>query len=95
VLRHRIAADEGSDVDSIIADLRSRLDRTNLPFANRALVTAEVAAVLCQFVDDGRKLAAHGSQFRASREIKGDGYAIQIGFTPLAAKGWLSRLLGR
>jgi hypothetical protein len=95
VFRYRIAADENASVDALIADLRSRLDRTTVSPPLRALAIAEANSVLRQFVDNGRKLSALGSQFRASRDIKGDGYIIRIAYVPAASKGWLSKLLGR
>jgi hypothetical protein len=95
VFRHRIAADENASVDALIADLRSRLDRTTVSPPLRALAIAETNSVLRQFVDNGRKLSSLGSQFQASRDIKGDGYAIHIAYAPAASKGWLPKLLGR
>lgn len=95
MFRHRIAADENTDVDALVADLRLRLDRTQLPPERRALALAEATAVLSEFVVNGRKLAALGSRFSASRVISGEGYAVTLAFSPGASKGWLSRLLGR
>jgi hypothetical protein len=95
VFRHRIRADESASVDALIADLRLRLDQTTVSPPLRALAIAEADTVLRQFVDNGRKLSSLGSRFQASRDIKGDGYAIHIAFAPVASKGWLSRLLGR
>jgi hypothetical protein len=95
VFRHRIAADENASVDALIADLRSRLDQTTVSPPLRSLALAEANAVLREFVDNGRKLSSLGSQFQASRDIKGDGYAIHIAYAPAATKGWLSKLLGR
>lgn len=95
MFRYRVTADENTSVDAVIGDVRSRLDRSDLPESARALALAEVSAIAAQFVADGRKLSALGSQFRASRDITGDGYAIQITYAPAAAKGWLARLMGR
>jgi hypothetical protein len=95
VFRHQIAADENASVDALIADLRSRLDRTTVSPPLRVLAITEANSVLRQFVDNGRKLSALGSQFQASRDIRGDGYAIHIAYAPAASKGWLSKLLGR
>ena len=95
MFRHRIAVDEGSGVDTAIADLRSKLDRSDVDISARALAVAESELVLRSFVENGQKLASHGSQFQATRELKGAGYSIKIEFAPRASKGWIARLLGR
>ena len=94
MFRYKIAADEKSDVNALLADLRSRLDRTQIAPERRALVLAECDAVLKEFVANGRKLAALGSQFSASRQINGEDYSVAIAFSPKASKTWLSRLMG-
>lgn len=95
MLRERIALDEKSDADALLAALQAQLNAARLDAPIRALITAEVRAIVTQFLADGRKLSALGSQFNARREINGDGYSISIAFRPQASKGWLSRLLGR
>lgn len=95
MFRYRIVADERTSVDEALLMLRTTLDRSSVSESARALAITEVSAVLGQFVADGRKLAAAGSQLRASRDVSGDGYLIHVAYMPAAAKSWLTRLLGR
>jgi hypothetical protein len=95
VFRHRIAASKDSSVDDLARDLRVRLDGSKLSPAARALAATEAETVLRSFVDNGRKLAALGSQFEASRDVRGDGYSIHIAYGSRRPGGLLMRLLGR
>lgn len=95
MFRDRIVLNERSDVESLLAGLEGRLEGSRLDPATRALATAEARAIAGQFVSDGRRLAALGSQFNARREMKGAGYSIDISFRPQASRGWLAKLLGR
>ena len=95
MFRHRVVADENTDIDAMLSDVRARLNQSELSETARAFAMAEVAPVLARFVTDGRKLSQHGSQFRASHDVTGDGYAIKVTYAPAVARGWLDRLLGR
>lgn len=95
MFRHRIEADENTQVDAIVADLKTRMDRANIDAASAAYAVAAVEQVLKQFISSGQKLTAIGSQFRGNREVDGPGYKISVAFAPKKAKSFWSRLLGR
>lgn len=88
-------ADESTDAETALADLRDRLERSLVQPERRALVLAEARAVLTEFVANGRKLSALGSQFSATREIKGVEYTVAVAYAPRSSKSWFARLLGR
>lgn len=94
MFRHRIAASQDSRVDELIRELRLRLESSALSGSSRILVAGEVEAVLRSFVDNGRRLAAMGSQFEASRDLNGDGYSVHIAYNPRRSIGLLARLFG-
>lgn len=91
MFRYRITAGKESDVEQLLTDLRARLHASRLSAPSRALAAAEAEAVLRSFVDNGLKLAASGGNFEASRDIKGQGYAIHIAYSP-HSRSFLRRL---
>lgn len=95
MFRYRVTANENTSVEAVIGDVRSRLDQSDLTESARALALAEVSAIAAQFIANGRKLSGLGSQFRASRDITGEGFSIRVAYAPASSKGWLMRLLGR
>lgn len=92
---HRIEADENTNIEATISDLQIKLNRSDTDPATHALAIAEVTAILSQFVESGRKLAAMGSQFQGTRTIAGSGYRIVLSYAPAKSKSIWQRLLGR
>lgn len=93
MLRRTISATEHSDIDAVVAALRQDCTRAGMTDQTSAVVIGHVREVLGQLVDRGKQLAAMGSQMRATRDVKGSGYAIRLDFSANAKPSFFERLL--
>jgi len=93
MLRVSIRATPETDVDAEIENLRRAAVSTNLEPGLTAHIIGEANTVVRDFVYRGRDLKALGSQLKAERAIRGDGYDIRVSFDTAVRSGLLGRVL--
>jgi hypothetical protein len=95
VLRETIHANLGTDVDAVVADLRAKCLEAGLSPALTALVSTQADQVLSTLVEQGKRIAAVGSQMEATRDITGDGYSIRLIFSNGVHRTFAQRLFDK
>jgi hypothetical protein len=93
MLRVSIRATPDTDVDAEAENLRRIAERGGLEPALIDRITREADLVIRDFVNRGRELKALGSQLKAERAIRGDGYEIGISFETIPRCGLVGRVL--
>lgn len=89
MVRTTLAADENSDVDAVLVELRSQFKGTSVSQPSLDLLTAQVKEILTQLVSHGRTLAAQGSQLKVTRDIEVEGYSVKLVFgAGVPQSGW-------
>jgi hypothetical protein len=93
VFRATVRANEASDVETTVADLRARCETAGLAGPATEMIVHQARAVLGELVQRGRQLASMGSQLHVSREVAGDGYLIKLVFRAGDRRSSFQRLL--
>jgi hypothetical protein len=93
MLRISIRATPDTDVDAENEQLRRAAENAGIEPALVEHIAYEVATVVRDFVNRGRELKALGSQFKAERAIRGDGYNIRVSFDTVPRSGVIGRIL--
>ncbi len=93
MLRVSIRATADTDVDAETENLRRTAYKTGLEQALIDRIADETDTVVRDFVNRGRELKALGSQLKAERAIRGDGYEIRVSFDTVPQVGLLGRVL--
>jgi hypothetical protein len=93
VLRETVHVNVGTDVEAAVAGLRARCAEAGLAPALTDLLLTETREVLSSFVEQGKRIAAVGSQMEATRDITGDGYFIRLIFREGVRRSFIQRLL--
>jgi hypothetical protein len=93
MLRVAIRATPDTDVDAETENLRRTAEKTGLAPAVIDRIADEVVTVVRDFVNRGRELKALGSQLKAERAIRGEGYEIRVSFDTVPQVGLLGRVL--
>jgi hypothetical protein len=98
VFRATVTADENTNVDTAVGDLRARCESGGVAPPAIEMVTAQLREILTPLVANGKILAAQGSQLKVTRDIGADGCDIKLVFcSGIPRAGWrkvLDRLLG-
>jgi len=93
MLRVTIRATPETDVDAENANLRRAAKSAGLEPALLDRIVDEANTVVRDFVTRGRELKALGSQLKADRTIRGDGYDIRVSFDTARRASVLGRVL--
>jgi hypothetical protein len=93
MLQVSIRATPKTDVDAEIENLRRIAEKTGLEPALIDRIVDEADTVVRDFVNRGRELKALGSQLKADRAIRGDGYEIRVSFETAPRAALLGRVL--
>jgi hypothetical protein len=93
MLRVSIRATPETDVDAETQNLRRTARRAGVEPALIDRIADETNTAVRGFVDRGRELRALGSQLKAERAIRGDGYEIRVNFETVPRVGLLGRIL--
>lgn len=93
--RETIHANIETDAAQEAVRLRERSVAAGLDRPSADLLAAQATEILTALVDQGRRIAAVGSQMEATRELSGDGYLVRFVFSQGVRKGLLQRLLER
>jgi hypothetical protein len=95
VLRRTIHSNAGTDVEAVVSRLRVECSESGLaPILSDMLVT-QTREVLWSLVEQGRRIAEFGSQMEAKRNIKGDGYSINIIFREGVRRSFFQKVLDK
>jgi len=93
MLRVSIRATPDTDIGEETQNLRRTAEKTGLAPALVDSIADEADTVVRDFVNRGRELKALGSQLKAERTIRGDGYEIRVSFDTVPQVGLLGRVL--
>jgi hypothetical protein len=80
-VRQVINVTEASDADAVAADALRRIPPAALDTLQREALTSQLRTALASLVEQGKRLAAQGSQMRAERSIEVGGVQVLIRFT--------------
>jgi hypothetical protein len=93
MLRVSIRATPDTDVDAETENLRRAAEKGGLEPGLIERITDEANTVVRDFVNRGRELKALGSQLKAERTIRGDGYDIRVSFDTAQRSGLMGRVV--
>lgn len=93
MFRATVRATVDSDVDAAVADLRAQCDQGKISAISTTMITHEVRAILDTLIARGKELASLGSNMQVSREIRGEGFAVQIFFNEKEQQNIFKRIL--
>lgn len=95
MLRETIHATIDTNVEREVAKLRERCEAAGLDQLSAELLARQTAEILSRLVDQGRRIAAVGSQMEVTRELSGEGYLIRLVFNQGVQKGFLQRFVDK
>src|SRR3569833_1267098 len=95
VLRETIKVTAETDVDAIMSRLRSQCVNSALAPDIAELIVLQVGDLVRQLKEQGKRIAASGSQMEVTRDISGDGYSIRILFQEGVKKSFLQTFFDR
>ena len=95
MLRETLHVNTATDVDAVVSRLRTKSADAGLSPALAELVMKQTHEVLSALVEQGRRIAAVGSQMEVTRDIVGEGYSIKVIFREGVQRGFFEKLLDR
>lgn len=95
MLRETLHVTTATDVDTVVSSLRTKCADAGLPPALSEPVLIQTREILSALIEQGRRIAAVGSQMSVTRELKGDDYAIKVIFRQSDRRSSLEKLLDR
>jgi hypothetical protein len=95
VLRETLNVTTTTDVDAVVTRLRTKCADAGLTPALAELVLNQTREVLSALVEQGRRIAAVGSQMEVTRDLVGGGYSIKVIFHEGVGRGFFEKLLDR
>ena len=93
MFRTTIRADESTDVESAISDLRNQCERANVAPVVSEMIITQVHDVLAPLVERGRQFAEMGSQISVTRDVTGDGVSVKLIFRVNVRRSFFERLI--
>jgi hypothetical protein len=98
VFRTTVTADENTDIDIAVSDLRSRCESNGVAAHAVDALAEQLKSILAPLITNGKVLAAQGSQLSVTRHIGFDGHEVRLIFgAGIPRSGWrklLDRLFG-
>jgi hypothetical protein len=95
VLRETLHVTTTTDVDAVVSRLRTKCADAGLAPPLAELVLKQTGEVLSALIEQGRRIAAVGSQMEVTRDPVGEGYSIKVIFREGIRQGLFKKLLGR
>lgn len=95
MLRETIQANTKTDVDAVVSQLRGQAASAGLDPNLVELLSIQVREVLLSFVEQGKRIAAVGSQLEVTRDLVGEGYAVRLEFREGMRRSLLQKLLDK
>jgi hypothetical protein len=84
-----------TDVEAEVSRLHSKCADAGLAPALANILLGQTREVLSALVEQGRRIAAVGSQMKVTRDLVGDGYSIKVIFREGARRSFLEKLIDR
>lgn len=84
-----------TDVESVVSSLRTKCADAGLTPPLAELVLKQTREVLSALVEQGRRIAAVGSQMEVTRDLVGEGYSIKVIFREGIRRGFFEKLFDR
>jgi hypothetical protein len=98
VFRTTVTADENTNIDIAVSDLRSRCESNGVAAHAVDALAEQLKSILAPLITNGKVLAAQGSQLSVTRHIGFDGHEVRLIFgAGIPRSGWrklLDRLFG-
>jgi hypothetical protein len=95
VLRETLNVTTATDVDAVVSRLRAKCADAAVTPALAELVLNQTREVVSALVEQGRRIAAVGSQMEVTRDLVGEGYSIKIIFREGIRRGLFEKLFDR
>lgn len=95
MLRETLHVNTATDVEDVVSRLRTKCADAGLAPALADILLNQTREVLSALVEQGRRIAAVGSQMEVTRDLVGDGYAIKVTFSEGVRRGFFERLRDR
>ncbi len=80
MFRTTVTADENTDIDVAVSDLRSRCERNGVAAQAVDALVEQLRSILAPLITNGKVLAAQGSQLSVTRDIGFDGHEVKLIF---------------
>jgi hypothetical protein len=93
VLRETVHANTRIDVEAVLSQLRAKCADAGLDSADTDLLLNETQQVLSSLIEQGKRIAAFGSQMEVTRELTGNGYSIRLLFREGVRRTFIQRLI--
>jgi hypothetical protein len=93
VLRETLHLDTATHVESVIAELRNKSHQSGLSPLISDTLLREVRELILELVEQGKRIAAVGSQMEVTRDLSGDDYSIRIVFREGVRRSVFAKLL--
>jgi hypothetical protein len=94
VFRTTVRADETTDIEAVVGDLRAECQRAGMIAPLVSLIEAQTREILAPLIERGRQLAGQGSQINVTRDLTGDGYAVRVVFGAGLRRSFWDKLIG-
>jgi hypothetical protein len=98
VFQTTLHADENTDPEIALGQLRARCEAAGVAAPAIEMLTAQLSDILTPLVLNGKRLAAQGSQLSVTRDIGDEGHKVRLVFgSGVPRSGWrkfLDRLRG-
>jgi hypothetical protein len=95
VLRETLNVTTATDVNAVVSSLRTKCAGAGLSPPLAELVLKQTHEVLSALIEQGRRIAAVGSQMEVTRDLVGEGYSIKVIFREGVQRSFFERLLDR
>jgi hypothetical protein len=95
VLRETLNVTTTTDVEAVVSRLRAKCADAGLAPAFAELVLSQTREVVSALVEQGRRIAAVGSQMKVTRDLVGEGYTVMVIFREGDRRGFLEKLFDR
>jgi hypothetical protein len=94
MLRETLHVNTATDVEDVVSRLRAKCADAGLAPALAEILLNQTREILSALVEQGRRIAAVGSQMEVTRDLVGDGYSIKLIFREGVRRGFFERLFG-
>lgn len=95
MLRETIHVNTGTDVGAVVSRLRDKCTDAGVAPMLSELLLNQTREVLTSLVEQGKRIAAVGSQMEVTRELAGDGYSIRLIFSEGIRRTFLQKLFDK
>jgi hypothetical protein len=95
VLRETLHVTTATDVETVVSHLRTKCADAGLAPALADVLLNQTREILSALVEQGRRIAAVGSQMEVTRDLTGDGYSIKVIFREGVRRSFFEKLVDR